>query len=286
MKIIPPDLPSASRPDLLRAKHRYGIWFGVAMGVFFALPAWGIDAYLLDNLHAFHPWLKFLIGITTCMTVGGFAGWLSARIDKPLLAVLFWVIAGAVFAWLTIFLPFQIAPRVSSLLEPDLQGLLHYTYYESLSSGFGITYFWIGIFISLAGLLQIPLSDSAVFSPAIAGRVTPMLVALLLMGSCGSIVDDLSNEALRSPIDSINAAIQYSIDHRGQPVNTVEARALHVGALRAVQDLVTPGRRFIVSGYDEFLGEVQVLVRFDEAWVECTILYDQPGNCEQVGNTT
>jgi hypothetical protein len=59
---------------------------------------------------------------------------------------------------------------------------------------------------------------------------------------------------------------------------------MHLGSLNTVQDLVTPKRRFIISGYDEVLGDVKVLARFQKAWVECEVLYNQPLSCKQVGD--
>jgi hypothetical protein len=40
-----------------------------------------------------------------------------------------------------------------------------------------------------------------------------------------------------------------------------------------------------VSGYDAFLEEVQVLARFEGAWVECNLIVNQLINCEQAGNS-
>jgi hypothetical protein len=205
-------------------------------------------------------------------------------LDKPLFGMLLWAAAASVFAWLTVSLPLQITPRILSLADPDIEGLLHYTYYEAFSTRFGVAYAWIAIFVSLAGLLQIPLSDSAVFSTSFFGKVSPMLVTLVLVAICGTIVDGLNNELLRSPIDVVNTAIQFVIDHRGQDIDLAESRRMHLGALRAVDDLVTPQRKFIVSGYDQFLEQVQVLVRFDKAWVECDLVVSQLIGCEQVGN--
>ena len=58
---------------------------------------------------------------------------------------------------------------------------------------------------------------------------------------------------------------------------------MHLGALRGIKDVVTAERKFIISGYDELLGEVDVLVRFQNAWVECKVLYNQPASCTQIG---
>ena len=76
------------RKDIIRAKHRYGIAYGIAAGLGFALSNWGMDAYLLNQVTTLHPWLKLIVAASICVPVGGLAGWLSTRLDKPLLSVL------------------------------------------------------------------------------------------------------------------------------------------------------------------------------------------------------
>jgi hypothetical protein len=284
MKLYSLEASSAIRPEILHSKHMFGIWFGVALGLAFAIFAWGMDAFLLNRMNGLYPWLKFLGGVLPCVIVGGLAGWLSARSDKPLFAVLLWGAAASVFAWLTVNLPLQITPRILSLAEPGIQDLLHYTYYEAFSARFGIAFVWIAIFVGIAGLLQIPLSDSAIFATSSLGKLSPILVAVVLMGICGTIVDGLNNELLRSPVDALNTTIQFALDNRGREITPAESRRMRQSALRSVQDLITPQRKFIVSGYDQFLEQVYVLARFDRAWVECELVVDQLLNCEQVGN--
>lgn len=274
----------AIRPEILRSKHMFGIWFGAALGLAFAIFAWGVDAFLLNWMNGLYPWLKFLGGVLPCVVVGGLAGWLSARLDKPLVAMLLWAAAASVFAWLTVSLPMQITPRLLSLVEPGIQNLLHYTDSEAFSTRFGVVYVWIALFVCLAGLIQIPLSDSAVFSTSFFGRISPVLAALILMAICGTTVDGLNNELLRSSVDAANTTIQYVLDNRGRDIDPTESRRMHLGALRGVEDLITPNRKFIVSGYDLVLEQVQVLARFENAWVECELVSNQLIDCEQVGN--
>src|SRR5512139_1594117 len=97
--------PIPARSDVLRSKHAYGVWFGIALGLTFSIFAWGIDAYRLNQVNGLYPWLKFLGGAVPCTIVGGFVGWLSARLDKPIFALLLWAAAASVFAWLTVSLP-------------------------------------------------------------------------------------------------------------------------------------------------------------------------------------
>jgi len=284
MKLYSSETSSTIRPEILRIKRMYGFWFGAALGLTFSIFAWGIDAYLLDRMHGLLPWLKFLGGVIPCILLGGFTGWLSARLDRPLFALLLWGAAASIFAWLTVGLPLQITPRLLSIVEPDIRDLLHYTYYEAFSTRVGVAYAWIAIFVSLAGFLQIPLSDSAVFSTSFLGKISPMLTTLVLMAICGTIVDGLNNELLRSPIDAVNLTTQFMLDHRGDEIDPLVSRRMHLSALRTVEDLVTPDRKFIVSGYDQYLEQVQVLALFDKAWVECELVVNQLIRCEQVGN--
>lgn len=283
MSLFSTETSSALRPEILRLKSVYGIWFGVALGLAFSLFAWGLDAYLLSRMHGLYPWLKFLGGVLPCVIVGGVTGWLVARSDRPFFGLLLWAAAASVFAWLTVSLPLQITPRILSLVEPGIQDLLHYDYYESFSARVGVAYVWILIFVGLAGFLQIPLSDSAVFSTSFFGKIAPMLFTLVLMGVCGTIVDGLNNEKLRSPVDALDLTVQFLLDHRGEEVDAAVSRRMRLGALRAAGHLVTPERKYIVSGYDQYLEQVQVLARFDAAWVECDLVVNQLIRCEQVG---
>ncbi len=274
---------STDRADVVRTKRIYGIWFGAAAGFIFAAFAWGIDAYQLSHINGLHPWLKLVFSEIFCMLIGAVAGWLSARSDKLFIALPIWIVTALLFSWLTVTLPLQIAPKLLTMVEPDIQGLLHYQYFPEFSSRIFVAFSWIVILVSIAGLLQLPLSEGAVFATSILGKVAPMLVCLVLMGIAGAIIDGLNNEPLRSPIEATNATIQYHFDHQGVQPNLEEARKMHQGALRVVQDVLTPQRKLTISGYDQYLGEVDVLVKFTNAWVECKVFYNQPSNCAQVG---
>lgn len=279
---IPALIPA--RSDIVRSKHAYGVWFGIALGFTFSIFAWGIDAYRLDQVNGFYPWLKFFGGAIPCIILGGFAGWLTAKLDKPLFGLLVWAVVASIFAWLTVSLPLQITPRILSFIEPEITTLLHYNYQpEAFAPRFGMAYVWLAIFVSIAGLLQIPLSDSAVFSTSFFGKISPMLVTLVLMAICGIIVDNLNNEPLRAPVTALNSTIQFSIDNQGKEIDSKTSRQMHLGALRTVGDLITPERKFIVSGYDLFLEDVQVLVRFEKDWIECGLIANQLISCKQVG---
>jgi hypothetical protein len=275
---------TTDRTDVLRAKYIYGIWFGASLGFLFAVFAWGFDAFMLSRLNSFYPWIKFAGGAVPCMVAGGITGWLSARIGKPAIAFILWAITAFFFAWLAVALPLRITPSLLGIVEPDIRGLLHYTLYDNFSARINAAYIWIGIFVSLSGLLQLPLSESAVFSTSALGKASPMMVCLVLMAICGMLIDGLNNELLRSPIKAMEDTLQFAVTHQGQEVDPLDSRRMRLASLRNVEDVITPEYKMIVSGYDELIVEVDILIRFQNVWVECGVFYNQPVTCKQVRN--
>lgn len=282
MKLQPLN-PHLERPDVLRDKHRYGIWFGLFLGLGFAIFTWGIDSYILSVHHGLLPWLKFVIGAAACMAVGAAAGWLAALSNKPLFALLIWLVAASAFAWLIVNLPLMILPKALSLLEPQTGGLLDYPYFDNFWHRVGVAYTWLGIFVAVAGILQIPMSDSAVFSTSVFGKMGPIFVSLTLMAIAGSIVDNgLINKNLRDSTLALDHTLQFIVENRGREADPAEARQKHAGAFRGIEDSVTPDYRLIVSGYDSEFVEIHVLVKFERKWADCQVVFNQPIQCKVI----
>ena len=170
-----------------------------SLGFLFALFTWGLDAYSLSQINSLHPWLKFAAGALLCTAAGGLIGWLATRRDKPIIALLIWIVYGFFLAWLVVTLPTVIFPRLLTLLEPEVQQYLHYVYYPEFSTRIGVAFAWIIMFVAIAGLLQLPLSEGAVFSTSVLGKIAPILVSLVLVGISGTIADGLNNELLTYP---------------------------------------------------------------------------------------
>lgn len=267
------------RLEILRLKRRVGMVYGLMLGLAFAVSAWGVDGYLLSQAHAMYPWLKFTIGAVLCAALGGFVGWLVARLEKAILAPIFYLGLSFVFAWLVISLPFQIFPRVVAWLDPETGRLLDYVFYENFNSRLAIAFVWVGMFVTLAGILQIPLAEPAAFSTSIFGRIAPLIVCTVIVIINGTIVDSINNEPLRTPVLEIEDTIQFAVEHRGQEVDRAVSRAMHLASLRSVQDVIDEPRRLIVRYYDEWLGQVNVLVRFGDTWADCVTSYGQPSFC-------
>lgn len=284
MKSYLQPLPDISiRPDILRAKHRFGLVFGLFTGLAFVAATWGYDAILLSRYHAYQPWLKLLVSALICIPVGGLAGWLSAWREKPILSVLIWLAVSAVFAWLSTIVAFQIYPSLTVQINPDLAPVIDYSPAQDLvASRSTVAYMWTGIFGLLVGVLQLPLSEGAVFSASYGSKIIPVLVAMLVMFICGFAVDNLNNEPLRSPIASLYSVVQFATETRGQAVDPALAREMRRSTVKAIEGWLGRPYYLVVASFDQGIGQVHVYANFAGDWADCIIFYTQPSFCKPV----
>lgn len=283
MRPLNPSDDDTIRPEVRRERAAYGISYGAAAGLAFAAVTWGGDAYLLQQANALFPWLKLFIGLLMCGAVGGAAGWLVMQFDRTWAALPIWLAAAAWFAWLVTALPLQMAPTISSWLVPELRPLMGHPDLTDLSARFGLAFVWVAIFSAITGILQLPLSDSGVFSTSWLGKTAPALVCIFIMGISGTIADSLNNQPLRSGLLAVDETIQFAVDHQGQTVDQKAVLRMHLGALRLIKEHIDKPRKLTIGGFDQFLGEVSVLVRFGDVWATCISIYNQPSNCKIVG---
>jgi hypothetical protein len=281
MKPFPSTLREIStRPDILSARYRFGLVLGICAGLAFAAATWGLDAMLLNNAHAYQPWLKWIVGALVCAPVGGLAGWLSARLDRPLFSVLLWLAASGLFAWLSAVNAFQIYPALIVQMDPEFASFIDYTAFRDLGSYTVLAYIWTGIFGLLVGALQLALSEGAVFSASYGSRVMPVLVVMLIMGLCGTILDNLNNEPLRSPIGALHQVVQFASETRGQKLDPKLALAMRRSTVKAIEDWLGRPYYFVIASFDNEFGQVHVYANFGGDWADCTVFYDQPSFCK------
>lgn len=271
------------RPEVLRAQYWYGFFYGAMTGLLFAFFAWGIDAFLLFQAHAAQPWLKLIVGALICVPVGGLAGWLTMRFERGLLSIPFWTVAGVVFSAMTAALPMGIFPRLLVWLEPDLEGLISYFVADVMAGRFLVSFLWVAVFVILAGVLEIPMGQPAVYSTSVMGKLAPILLCAVLMGIGGTVVDSDNNKPLRDAVIALDGTLQFAANHQGQEIDPSVSRAMHLASLRHISDLVGQPRELIIGTFDQFLDQVHVIVRFDgEVLVDCLTVYNQPVSCTRI----
>jgi hypothetical protein len=263
-------------------RQKFGFSYGAVAGLAFAVALWGLDGYLLSGSHALFPWMKLAVGGILTTLTGGLAGWLATRFEKTLIGILFWMAASGLLALFTVSVPLVLAPRLTGVLQPQINSLLLYTTYDNLPTMVSVAFGWIIISAIVIAVIQIPMLDQAVFSISGFGKVKPHILCAILMLISGSVADSLNNKPLRDPILGLDETIQFMLDTRGQEIDPAVSREKHLASFRTIQDDIQESRSLVVSRYDRFLENVQVLVNFNGQWVECSTFYGAPLTCQPI----
>lgn len=271
------DTNSAKIESLKRA---YGMYYGIAAGLGFAGASWGWDGYLLSSANGYLPWVKFIAGVILCVVAGGLIGRFTSISERSLVGFLIWLACSSFFAWLTIAVPLQITPLIASNLDPQLGLMLDYGADIGFMLRLGTALMWIAPFMAIAGLIQLPLVEPAVFSTSFFGKIGPLLVGMIIMGIAGGMTDTLINAHFRNATIAMDNTIQFVLDNEGKDVDPGLSRRMFSASLRSVRAYVSDSRRLFVGDYDEYLDIIHVLVQFEEGWVDCSVIYEQPGYCQ------
>jgi hypothetical protein len=272
---------SEESPDVIRSKRIYGMLYGIVAGITFASASWGWDAYLLSKFHGYLPWFSLVAGIILCAIVGGVLGWLTARTQNSLLGLIFWLLAAIFFAWLVVSLPLQIAPYIISKINPQLGKLLDYSKNIEFIFRFSVALAWVIPFALIIGVTQLPITEPAIFSTSGFGKLKPFFFCVIVMAISGFVSDSLINEHFRNAIMGIDKTIQFVVDNKNNDdIDPALSREMHARALSTVEEYIQDSRHLFVGEYDEFLGEIHVMVDFDGTWIDCDVIYNQPSNCK------
>jgi hypothetical protein len=178
-------------------------------------------------------------------------------------------------------LPLRINPFIVSKFDPQLGALLNYGKGTEFVFRFGVSLAWVLPFMLIVGVTQLPIMESAVFSISVFGKIAPLFFCVVVMSISGVITDNLINSHFRSGITSLDNTIQFVLDNKNnENIDKSLSREMRARALTTVREYVQESRYLFVSNYDEYLGDLHVLVKFGSQWVDCNVLYSQPVSCE------
>ena len=263
-----------------REKQRLGLVYGILAGTGFALTAWGLDAIQLAQANAYLPWGKFVVGWLASMILGGLAGWISARLDNSLVAVLVWIATGFTLAMGIGWLAYQGVVHLYDWFDPDIASYLDYSLNPAIEIRTGIAAVASGLIGVAVSIFQLNRLDSAIASAYPLQRLLNLSGGVLVFAVAGLISNGLIQSKLSEPVVQIDTALKYAVEHRGQTLEIHEARQHGQTALRALGDLQYQHYRLVVSSYDDYLSMIWVTLDFGEIQTRCSVLEKNISYCE------
>jgi hypothetical protein len=260
---------------------RYSLWLGAFTGFVLSSALWAYETVLLIQAHVAYPWIPFLVGTILFMVICTSAALLTCLANRALLGIVFWVLAGRLMALLLITIPLRIAPGVMFIFEPGLQSRLPaYAINGTFRSWEGFGTVGLAIFFGILGLLQLTLVDQSVPATSPAGRLVAYFVFVPVVLLASVMLSDMINQPLRAPLIATNQLIQFAIDNQNTKVNPTIARQEHLNTIEPIASMIERPRRLFLGTYDETFSQVDVLIDFNGAWVDCSTVYLQPVFCQ------
>jgi hypothetical protein len=267
---------------LRKNRQLTGLYYGLLSGLFFSLAAWGYDAFQLAEASAAHWGIKLALGTSLCLLICGFAGWLTARLDKTAVGAISWTLAGIGCGWIASRVPFEGLTWVQHLLEPALAEL-NYPYPFSMDARMVIVYIIVIICFLLAGTVENILLDAARGSRNMITHWLMLASATPLMVLAGLVTLDYVNAPFSAPITALDNVIQFRREYGNRPMDATVAAQNRVRSLSQIENLIErPYRIFILSYDPNSLESFKLLVDFQGTWAECTVFVNSPNTCKPI----
>jgi len=259
-----------------RVLLRLGFLNGVLLGFGLAAGVWVLDVIHLGREPVLWLYPTLALGVGALTLIGGAGGWLTSRLDSPLAGALVGLLMAVLATWVIVHLPFEGRTWIVWLSDRRFWGLPVYSVpdgLENVLAGFfpALLFVLLGVFqpYRLEGVLSALTPDYRLTLRAAVMLAWPMGLAIV----AGVITDDLANERLRAPVQTVAEAIRTVQTYDGDLFALSRERGVNYNALAGVRERMS-ARYAIQSGEINSQNDlVLVAAHFDNgAWIYCQLL--------------
>lgn len=268
--------------EIRKARNRQNVLIGLIGGVFYALFAWGIDLYWLSASHYAFPWIKLLIGSIPSILLITLAAWFATKLNNVVSKALLWIVLATGLSLLVSFITFQGTEWAYRSILQEVGDRITYSATTGIKSRLFVIVVMTNILFILGGLLIESASEALITASGFIGWLFPVLFCLAFFAGAGFVADSNFNTELRDNI--------LALDQQIEEISKLDIAKLGEREERMVRRFtkleVNLGgeRHLLISNFDETFSQTEVLINFDEVWVQCLALNGFVGNCERLGN--
>jgi len=266
----------------LSRKRNFGIVYGLMGGLAYATTTWGLDAFALARSHAAHPWLNFIPGLVLALALGAFSSWLAFRTDSTLVGSFAWMVSGIILAFYSVWMSRWLNPKLIVLLDPQTQGWIDFPWYDSNRILFLYSALVSGAAGLITGMLQNTMVEQASYKIGYGSIIGAALFSMAVMGAGGVVVDITVNQSYRNALVTMDELFTFAIDNRGKEVDSLTARQIHLGAVGAIDELLSENRKIYYFTFTETTEQGELLIKFKNGWSKCTVILEQPIFCKVI----
>lgn len=266
--------------DLL--KNRYTNAIGFLGALSYAVFAWGVDGYLLQQNNGSAPWLKLLICFPAVVLIFLAATRISTKSNNLIVRSLIWMAVAIILSILVSFLTFQGSEIIIKAMYPDKAGMINYALPETISGRLFVIIVMSIILFFIGGMLIDSASEALIKSSGIIGWVLPVIFCLAFFGGAGYVADANFNFQLRNQIMIANQQISEASQINSTQMTERQEKLIH--RFTKLNVSLDGSRHLLVGSFDASFSQSEILIDFGETWARCTALNGLVGNCERITN--
>ena len=267
---------------------RLGILNGLAIGLALALGLW-LPATLtllrlpIDRL----PLLVVLAAALLVAAISLFAGWITARLQHPLLTLLIWILAAVLITLVVGYRAYQLSSAFVWLVEPALFGQPVFPPNQARLAAIILSGLFILLALAVLALLQNYRLQGVMGELQPGGGLSAsgwsrLLAPTLLALAAGIVTGNLFGDRAASRIlRDMDTAIQVANTYEGDLFARGLEDGINYAALRGVQDRLGPDYSLIPVLTDPEIGQTIAAAHFSNgAWINCRFIYEQLTFCD------
>lgn len=266
--------------NLEQFRKRTDILIGALGGLVYAVFAWGVDGYLLQQNNGSVPWLKLALGSPVVVLILITAARFSSRYNNLLIRSLIWMSTATIISILVSILTFQGSEFAIKALYPNMAEKINYILPDSIRGRLFVIIVMSNILFFIGGMLVESASEALIKSSGVIGWVLPLIFCVAFFGGAGYVADANFNFQLRDQILAINQQITEASQINKTSMTERQERLIR---RYTKLNLALDGpRRLLIGSFDQSFSQSVILINFDGSWASCTALNGMVGNCESI----
>ena len=224
------------------------------------------------------PWLKLSLGFIPCALIVCFSAWFSNKTGNILIKALIWALTAVILSYLSRFVAFQGAEEITRKLQPELAEQVNYFVSWGIQARYYVILVMSIVLLLISGVMLDSIGEAVRSSGSFLGALIPVLFFLAFFAGAGYTSDNNFNYELRTPIKALDDQIQIVSELNTKNLDE-KTELLFRSYAKLGVDLDGP-RRLMLSTFDNFFTQVDILVDFSGTWVKCTVINERPSFCK------
>lgn len=278
-------LPSTENSASTSSYRDLGLLNGLLIGLTLSIGAWALEIITRADLPVPLQYPSLVLSIILLITLNGFTGWLTIRIEKALLVALIWFVSAILTTVVISYQPYFGRTLTIWLLDRRFWGLPVYPNAYSFTPITFFAGFFIILLLGFLGLVQNYRLKTVHSELDSNHKMTAKVWALLLLPlpfiyATGLVTRDIVGDPSETAVQIVHQTIQRGRTYSGDLFELSLADGINYSAIQNVREQMSPNYSLTVGVIDPQSSTTIIVAHFDNgAWINCRLTNNQLAFC-------